>query len=391
MRRPVRVERAGRSRERKGITAMRNRTSLFALIGLFVVAGFGLGCGREKSNVVARVNQQPITQRQLWQALEQSDNGEAGRRTLDSLIVRQLIRQEAQKRDITVSREELEARIEALKDYVLAATGKDFDTWLEETGQTEEDLANRISVQILTAKLVLPEDEREKFFEENKERLQTLPHNNESVIYRQTIVPSKEEAEAVYEELQAQSEDGKVSGETFAKVAEERTLDPVQQQRGGMAGWLINGSSGDPELEAALFDLEPGVVSKPIPVSPPPSAEEEEETPQRPHFYRIVMVEKKVTPGELTLARNADVIEEWMLNDPRFQRQLQEFFSNLRAKADIEILSPRYRAIEEAYRESREARERRLSQEKGDLRPGVPAPAGEAPSPPPEAPEPGSE
>jgi parvulin-like peptidyl-prolyl isomerase len=370
---------------------MRNRAPLFGLISLLIIPACSAGCGREKDDVIVRVNQQPITQRQLWQALEQSDNGELGRRTLDSLIVRQLVRQEARKRDLTVSREELETRLEGLGDWVLAATGQDFNTWLEQTGQTEEDLASRISAQILLAKLVLPQEEQEKFFEANRERLETLPHNNESVIYRQIIVASQQEAEAVFEELQAQADIGKVSGEVFAKVAEERTLDPVQQQRGGMAGWLIKGTSGDSTLEEALFGLEPGVVGEPIPIPPPPSEEGEEEPPDRPQFYRVVMAEKKFAPRDVTLAGNADVVEEWMLNDPQYQLRLQEFLVNLRAKAEIEILTPRYRALDEVYREGREARERRLSQEREPVMPAVPMPEGDVVLPPTETAEPGAE
>jgi len=370
---------------------MRNRAPLFGLIGLLMLLAGSAGCGREKEQVIAQVNQQPITQRQLWQALEQSDNGEVARRTLDSLIVRQLIRQEAQQKDITASREEIETRLDGLKDWILAATGEDFATWLEETGQTEDDMASRISAQILTAKLVITQKEREKFFEENKERLQTLPQNNESVIYRQIILNSEQEAEAVVQGLQAQAEDNKVSPEAFAKIAEERTLDPVERQRGGMAGWLIKGTSGDPALEDVLFGLEPGEISQPIPVPARPPAEGEEKAPDQPQFYRVVMVEKKFAPSELTLARNADIIDEWMLNDPQYQARLQEFFGNLRAKADIEILSPRYRVLSEAYREGREARERRLSQEKENLVPTIPVPEGEGASPPTEGAEPRTE
>ncbi len=202
------------------------------------------------------------------------------------------------------------------------------------------------------------------------------------MIYREIVLPSQEEAEAVHKELLAQASEGKVAGNTFAQVAEERTLDPVERRRGGMAGWIVKGKSDDPQLEAALFALAPGEISDPLPVERPSTGAEDAESgeQQAPQFYRIVMVEKHIAPGEMTLERNADVIEEWMLGDPRYQLQLQEFFSNLRAKADIEVLSPRYKALEEAYRERREARERRLSETEG-LIPTIPQLPEEVPSP----------
>jgi parvulin-like peptidyl-prolyl isomerase len=368
------------------------RLHIFAFAALLLAVCVA-GCGREKKEAVARVNQQPITQRQLWEALERADNGEAGRRTLDALIVRQLVRQEARKRDIEVSAEELARRMEGLKDYILAATGKDFQTWLDETGQTEDEVAGRISVQVLTGKLVLTPDDRERFFEQNKERLADLPHNNESVIYREIVVASREEADAVREQLLESASDGVVSGSDFAEVAEARSLDPLSARRGGMAGWTVKGKSSDPNLEEALFDLEPGHIGEPIPVrsaeaQAEPSEGESGAQEQQPRFWRIVMVEKYIPPHEITLEDNADVIEEWMLNDPQFQLQLQEFFTNLRARADIEILAPRYRSLGERYRAGREARERRLSTPAPtNLVPLAPEPGGDQPAAP-EAPPP---
>ena len=359
---------------------MRRHIVLFGIITALALTS--LGCGRKESNVIARVNRQPITREQLFDALEKADNGEAGRHALDSLIVRQLIRQEAQKRDLSVSREELDKRLEALKDYILAATGKNFATWLEETGQTEEDLSSRISVQILTAKLAFTDDEKQAYFEENRKRLESLPHNNESVIYRRIVVDSKDEAEAVRAELLDSAVEGKVSSEKFIEVAAQSTIDPVERQRGGMAGWLVQGKSGDQELEDVLFALEPGVLSESLPVKIPDAepAEGVEQEPQEPRFYRVLLVEKQIPqPSELTLEQNADVIEEWMLNDPRFQLQLQEFFSNLRAKADVEILASRYEAVGKTYLEGREARERRLS-ETENLVPVMPQPTDAVPA-----------
>lgn len=97
------------------------------------------------------------------------------------------------------------------------------------------------------------------------------------------------------------------------------------------------------------------------------------------------MVEKHVTPAEITLERNADIIEDWMLSQPMYQFELQQFINNLKAKADIEIVAPRYAVLDEAYRKGREARERRMAEpsELGPLMPTLPEgaepPTAEAP------------
>jgi parvulin-like peptidyl-prolyl isomerase len=360
---------------------MRNLVPTVATIALLGVIAAGCG-GKDDAEVVARVNQRPVTQRQIWQHLEAADDGSAGRDALNSLILHELIRQEAQKLNITADREEIESRLNGMKDYMLATTGEDFEAWLAQSGQSEQEVMNRISIQILTSKLVLAADDRQKYFETHQERLRELPHNNESVIFRQIVVASEEEAAAVYAELTGEG------GADFAAVAEERSLDPMTRTRGGMAGWLIRGKSDDEDLEQALFTLEPGEVSKPLAVYPPapPSGEEgaEPAKPLAPVYWRIIRVEKRIPPREITLEANADIIEEWMLKEPQFQMQLDQFFGSLRARADIEIVSPRYEAVGEAYQREREARDRRMAPPAGAV-PVAPEMAEPPPSPEPSA------
>jgi parvulin-like peptidyl-prolyl isomerase len=351
---------------------------------------FGAGCGRKKAEVIARVNGQPITQSDLYEALERVDEGQFARDVLDSLITRQLIRQESQKRDVQLTGQEVELRLEGLKDDILAATGKDYERWLAESVQTEEDLLDQLSVQMLTARLVLGEDAVRQYFEQNRERLAELPYSNESVIFRQIIVATEEEAQAVRNEVVAGSADGRVSGEKFASVAKERSLDHIGRRRGGMAGYLIKGKSPIPEIEEVLFELEPGEVSAPtaVPVPAEEGVEQEEEAAEEQEpmvLWYILMVERQKPAGELTLERNRDVIESWMLQERQYQFELAQFVGNLKAKADVQILAPRYRVLDEVYREAREARQQRLAQptQLPPIGPAVPEsagpPAGEAP------------
>ena len=368
------------------------------LIAALLLAVAAAGCGRGGrgpfargggggGDVLARVDGKPITQEQLSQALEVADNGQAGRQALESLIVRQLVRSEAEKRGIKVDPKELQTRIDGLKDYILAGTGKDFATWLVDTGQTEQDIADRVSIQILTARLVLTDQDRKQFFEANKDRLKDVPHNNETAIYRQILVGSKSEAEAIRSELLKNSGGKPVTDEQFAKVAEEKSLDPMTRSRGGMRGWWIKGKGTgmgekpDPETEKALFSLKPGELSQPLSYkrATPPAPKGQGPAPE-PEQWQIVMVDKHITPQAITLEDNEDVIEDWMLNDPRYQYQLQQFFENLRAKAKIEVLSPRYKPIEAEYRKRNEMREQMRQQAPTT---GMPqAPAGAMPQPP---------
>ena len=343
------------------MTAQRALVAM-AVVGAVVAMA---GCGRQpKAEVVARVGNHQITDRDLFRALDQQDNGDAGRRALDAVILRHLLRDEAEKRGLKADPKEVARRIEGVKDYVLASTGKNWEAWLKDTGQTEEDITDRVSLQVLTAKLVLSNAEKERYFEQNKERLKDLPHLNESVIWRQIVVGTKAEAEAVRKELLQGAGDKAVTPVQFAKVAQERSLDPMTRSRGGMVGWQVKGKSpgpgmADAELEKALFALKPGEVSEPLQVKVQMPEGSGGQTPER---WRVVMVDKHLKPRPLTLAENGDVIEDYMLNDPAYQFQVQQFFDNLRAKANVEVLAPRYRAIEEAYRQRKEMRDQRMEQ-----------------------------
>ncbi len=196
---------------------------------------------------------------------------------------------------------------------------------------------------------------------------------------RQIVVVSKEEADAIYQELTA-GDTGKEGGPDFYKIAEERSMDPMTRYRGGMVGWLVKGKSADPALEEIAFALTPGEVSKPqpIPIPEPVAAQAEEIGEAAPERWRIVKLEKIVPARELTLEANAENIENMMLGDPRYQFQVQDFLDGLRAGAEIEVLAPRYRALGEAYQRSREARQLR---QKVGQEPLPPAPTAEEDAP----------
>lgn len=329
--------------------AWRRVAVAIAALLVWLVAGCGRNRAAPQSQVVADVNGQPITKQQVYDSLETNDGGDAARRALDALIVRQLIRQDADKKGIKVTGQEIDARIASMKDYVLATYGEDLDAWLKDTGQTMDELQARISLQMLTAKLLFPDRDRKEYFASHQADLKDLPHNNESVIFRQIVVPTKEEADALRRQLEADK------SLTFAKLAEEKSMDPMTRSRGGMAGWLAKGKikPPDPELEKVLFSLKPGEVSQPLAV-PPSAAAATPSGQKQPEQWRIIKVEKRVSPHQITLADNQDVIEEWMLQDRSFQMQIQQFFANLRAQAKVDIRDPRYKLLADMYEKSRQ-------------------------------------
>jgi parvulin-like peptidyl-prolyl isomerase len=340
-----------------------------------------VGCGGKKpqAEVVARVNGQEITRDEVCKLLEQQDGGSLAARALDALVSRQLIRQKAKERGLKVTAEEIKARIESMKDDALAGTGKSWEAMLAESGQTQADVEEQVSADLMVGKLLVPESERKVWFEkpENQEMLKEyFPQNSESVMYRRIVVASKAEAEAIRKEL--------TTSKTvdFAKLAEQKTLDPMTRDRGGMAGWVVKGKSlpGEEGLEKALFSLKPGEISQPLPFKPQPTEGQAPSAEQ----WQVVTAVKYVPPHALKREDNERQIEQLMVRtSPQLSYQANQFVDDLVSKAKIEIVNPRYKLLEKEYARRREAAPQ-APMGGGQMRPS----SGAAPKPQPPAGEP---
>lgn len=119
--------------------------------------------------IVAVVNGQPITRFNLINELEK----QSGKKTLESLIIKTLIFQEAKKQKISVSKEEVNQEIKQLEES-FSSQGQDFNQVLEDQGMTQNQLQEQIEIQKIVEKIVsgsvqITEEEVEKYLEENKE------------------------------------------------------------------------------------------------------------------------------------------------------------------------------------------------------------------------------
>lgn len=122
--------------------------------------------------VVATVNGQPIMRWTLIRELER----QAGEQTLDSLVSRQLLTQEAKKKNITVTDADIDEAFKRLEETV-ASQGQELDNLLSLQNMTRDDLREDIRFQLVVEKLVeenvtITDEEVDQFIEENKEFLE---------------------------------------------------------------------------------------------------------------------------------------------------------------------------------------------------------------------------
>lgn len=267
--------------------------------------------GVEVSTAAARVNGQDISMAAFQKLFFQfkvaltdqgfdltTDEGKAAlaqvrAQVLDSLIELALVEQAAARMGITVSDEQVTARVQ---ETVAAGGGQEkFQAWLQENGITEEEFASQLRSEMITEAVI-------------QQITGEVSDKAEQVRARHILVGSEQKANEVLQRLQA--------GEDFAVVAQQMSEDEVTRADGGDLGFFPKGMLSVPsEVEEAAFALQPGRISSIV---------------RSPYGYHIIQVverqaERPLAP-EVYQAMKQKAFDQWL------QEQ--------RATADIEFLIP---------------------------------------------------
>lgn len=174
---------------------------------------------------------------------------------LDAIILERLILQQADRLDLSISKKELEKKIEEIqKDYgdnftdLLASVSMRYDDWRE---QVRRDLMIAAVIdREVTSKIMITNMEIEDFFNDHPKFCAT-----EARVHAwQIVVHDEEKAHAIKDRLN--------SGEDFSKLAREASIGP-EAAKGGDLGMVYRESMPDP-LDGSLFALPKGAVSNVI-------------------------------------------------------------------------------------------------------------------------------
>ena len=242
----------------------------FAIFGIF---GFQVACikrsGDQKEQVVARINGEPVFLKEFnvsFQQLrgEQDEISQKNPKLIDQLktralnevIIMTLLRQEAAKKKLRIAKEEVDGRLSNWKDGYPPGG---FEEMLRKQNTTEDFLKKRIEDQLLVEKItselfgsetrVSDEEMQEYFKQHEKDFLRA-----EKVHVFQIVVPTKEEAEKIRQEV--------LSGKaTFESSARQYSLSP-DAAKGGDLGFFSKNEKIAAFNEA--FQLAVGNISKPI-------------------------------------------------------------------------------------------------------------------------------
>ncbi|WP_298439939.1 peptidylprolyl isomerase [Geobacter sp.] len=188
---------------------------------------------KKEGQVIAEVNGDTITTSDFKHELDNlppylkpmADTPEGKKELLDTMVVRELILQQAKKDGLDKS-PEVAAKLEELKKRVVV----------------EAFLKKKVEEQASVS-----DAEMKKFYDENKDKFKTGAQVKASHI----LVKSEKEAQDVLKELKG--------GASFEELARKHSIDSAAA-KGGDLGWFSKGSMV-PEFEKVVFGLKEGEIS----------------------------------------------------------------------------------------------------------------------------------
>ncbi len=285
------------------------------------------GCGQQDAGlpdyIIAQVNEEQIPieafDREFKELIlepgketPRTGYGDLKQAYLDQVIERKILVQEARRLGIKVSAEELNQAIsEIKKDY----SGGEFGETLGLKGLTLEEWKVRLEEKLLAEKVIrsvshsqekVDEKEALRYYEDHRPLFQI----GQKVRVRQIVVADGEEAIQILKRLK--------KGESFEKVAAEKSIGPEKTQ-GGDLGYFGRGEK--PSEFDCVFSMEVGAVSEVI---------------KSPYGYHIFKLEEKIEPRQIPFEEaKSGILQD--LAQKRGEENYQKWLKALKGKARVKI------------------------------------------------------
>ncbi|WP_438444240.1 peptidylprolyl isomerase [Gorillibacterium sp. sgz5001074] len=216
-------------------------------IGVLLVTGPQWNGGGMKGDA-ATVNGQKITKDELYQVMVK----QAGEAALDNLITEKLINQEADKKKVQITDQDIEGELKDIKAQFPDDAA--FNDALTQNKLTLDSLKEQIRTQVKVNKIFegqmdLSDAKQKEYFDKNKDRY----GQPEQIEVSHILVAKKEDADKLLADLKG--------GADFAKAAKEKSTDPGSKDNGGSLGFVAKNQGLDPAFEEAAFKLGKGEMS----------------------------------------------------------------------------------------------------------------------------------
>lgn len=284
----------------------------------------------ELDRVLATVDGEPITAYQLDRYHTEMGSPDVERTALlETLITETLLDKEAQARKVTVSDDDVDAYLAEIRarnrlddeGFAKAIESQGFTMSAYRARVADDLLKTQLVNQAIRARVNVPREEVERYYEAHKETYRT----GGGRVVQDIFLPipdgaSDAEVAAIEEEARALAAQG-TSHRKFAALAAEHSKGPGADQ-GGELGTFGPGEMQD-EFDRAVFSLDVGGVSEPI---------------RAGGGFHVLRVDDEVDAGY----RPLDEVEE-EIRDALYRQALEERYQDwlareLRESHDVEVL-----------------------------------------------------
>jgi hypothetical protein len=240
--------------------------SKFRLATIGLCLGMGVlfllgGCGPKP---IAKVDGTAISRDEFTAALEHGiglrESFNAGKQTLDMLIVMKLVEKDAKQKGISVSDAELKKALDTEKKDFQSPDGSSYEDALKKAGIPMEEYKQQKRFDLLLEKLVVTNAEIEQAFKTYASQLGEKEH----ISYIRMVLPNEDTAQRAYKKVTTDKQD-------FAKVSTELSVPGLQDNRilqidkGSSALAVGSQKALAIKLESTLFATPVGQATKPSP------------------------------------------------------------------------------------------------------------------------------
>ena len=356
---------------------------LFATLALSAI--LFSGCGVKTAQTIIKVNDTKITQAQFDEILDREAKNSAftqmkmnikdpnntfiynlvKSRIVNELVIKALLDEEAKKRNIKVTKADLDEAIKVVVDKV--GSKEQLDKILKHNGISAADFKKDLKEQVKMKKLAeslgaaeVSDAEVKAYYDKNIDKFKYPDRVRASHILiavnpeEMAEVVKSEPANKDLSEVQIKSKVGeqimakeakakeilaqvKKDPSTFAKVAKEVSEDPASAEKGGDLGFFAK-KEMVPEFANAAFGAKPNTIVGPV---------------QSQYGYHIILVTDRMAAGQEPFEKVKSNIKEFLVNEKQLEK-IDNLVESLKKTAKIEYVNKDYdpEAIQESVRKT---------------------------------------
>ena len=331
------------------------------------------GCGIKSTQTIIKVNDKKITQAQFDESFnKQTNNGMIAQlgidvkdgknnflyylikeRVVNELIVRSLLEQEMARRDIKVTKEDIDNAVKEIVDKV--GSKEQLEQILKQNGISAGDFRKDLTQEVKMKKLAkelgnsdVSDAEAKKYYNENIKRFkypekvraahilisvnpqeieEIITSNKENAGLSKEEIKKKVDAEIAAKKAKAEKVLAEVKKDPsqFAKVAKENSDDTTTAVKGGELGFF-SAQEMVPEFSKAAFAMKPNTVSGIV---------------QTQFGYHIIMVTDRMAAGQEPFEKVKNDIKGYLQNQKQLQL-IDNLVESLKKNAKIEYVSSEF-------------------------------------------------